>query len=386
MFRAIADVLRSFSRASSEKERRLFERSFTPSDHPLRPTFDARYSAMREAMASGRREPIAALLTPYFVSINVRGKESNADEMIDSVLRLDIDRQKRTATTTLVNIEASSGVARVLQHYAMTTTARVGPAMPKELQTLSADTWVHSDVTWLLARTQTLEVEAISGTGAHQYTKAKPSNKPPSRFPLFVTARMWEYIEPIARASRYEDPLDAFLIRNGLGELDGGGTQLGDRPKIEFVDVTFWLKGSDEALTQAAEELNRLGAPVGSELQYSRGNQELTRSFGSTECVAIFLDGVSLPGDVYKNEDVNQVVTNLNDALRPGDLGEFRSHWRGPRETALFFNGPNAETMRDAMVPVLTAEPLCQNAEVIIRFGRHPLGSKRFRMPLHGSP
>ncbi len=385
MFRAIGNVLKSF-RGSSESKRGLFDRSFTPSDHVLRPTLDARYAQMREAMASGRREPIAALLTSHFVSIGVRGKESNADEMIDLVCSLDIDRGKRTATTTLVNIEESNGIARVLQHYAMTTTAQVGPLMPKDLQTLSADTWVFTDGIWLLTKTQTLELESISGAGAHSYAKAKPSTKPPSRSPLFVTARMWEYLEPIARGIRYEDPLEAFIIRNGLGELDGGGTQLGDRPKIEFVDVTFWLQDSEEALARAREEFDRLGAPVGSELRYERGNHNFTEPFGSTECIAVFLDGVSLPRDVYKNEDVNKVVAHLNEALRSGDLGGFRSHWRGPKETALFFNGRNADAMRDAMLLVLTAEPLCQNAEVIVRFGRHPLGPEPFRMPLHGSP
>jgi hypothetical protein len=84
--------------------------------------------------------------------------------------------------------------------------------------------------------------------------------------------------------------------------------------------VTFWLMDSDEALAQAREELSRLGAPAGSELQYTRGNQELTTPFCSTECIAVFLDGVSLPRAVCKNEDVNQVVARLNDALRPGAL------------------------------------------------------------------
>ena len=179
MFRAIGKVLQSFRGASSEKKPRLFDRSFSPSDHALRPTLDARYAEMREAMASGRREPIAALLTPYFISIDVRGKESNADEMIGSVLKLDINREKRTATTTLANIEESNGIARVLQHYAMTTTAQVGPAKPKELQTMSADTWVRSDGTWLLAKTQTLEVEATSGAGLN--TTPRQSRRPDRR-------------------------------------------------------------------------------------------------------------------------------------------------------------------------------------------------------------
>lgn len=174
LFGTLGKLLQSLGISKVEKKPRLFEREFAPANHALRPALDARYAEMRMAMASGRREPIAALLTPRFVSINVRGKESNADEMIDSVLKLDIDREKRTATTTLVNIEESNGIARVLQHYAMTTT-QVGPAIPKKLQTLSADAWVYSNGTWLLAKTQTLEVEAISGTGGHHYTKAKPS-------------------------------------------------------------------------------------------------------------------------------------------------------------------------------------------------------------------
>jgi hypothetical protein len=93
--------------------------------------------------------------------------------MIDSVLRLDIDRSKRVATTTLVAIEESGGIARVLQHYAMTATAGVGPAIPRKLQTLSSDTWVDVAGAWLLAKTQTLEVESVSAIGTYHYRKAK---------------------------------------------------------------------------------------------------------------------------------------------------------------------------------------------------------------------
>jgi hypothetical protein len=304
--------------------------------------------------------------------------------VIESVLKLSIDRSKRSATTTLARIEESHGVARVLQHYAMTTTADVGPATPKEVQTLSSDTWVNQRGTWLLAKTETLEVESISGAGTHSYRKSQPSKFSPSRFPLLVTARMWEYIEPIARGARYEDPLDAFLVRDGLGELDGGGTQMGVRPAIEFVDVTFCLRDSDEALAAAAEQLNRMGAPTGSEMQYYRGRQPHIMPFGSTECVAVFLDGFSLPRDVYKNEDVNKVVAHLTEARR--SQGEFRSHWRGPKETALFFYGTDADAMKDTMMPVLAAEPLCQNSEIVVRFGRHPNGPATFKMPLHPSP
>lgn len=239
-----------------------------PVDHPLRSELDQRYLDMRAAMASGSRERISAILTDHFVSIDIHGNESAADAMIDSVIKLDIDRHKCHVVTTIVSLEESNGVARASQHYAMTTTAEVAADQPKKLQTLSADTWLRCDDTWHLAKTQTLEMELIAGSGSRRYLVAKNGAAPPKRFPLFVTARMWEYIEPIARGRRYEDPLEAFLIRNGLGESDGGGTQIGETTKIEFVDVTFWLQGSEDALAAVATELGRLGAPVGSELQY----------------------------------------------------------------------------------------------------------------------
>jgi hypothetical protein len=191
---------------------------------------------------------------------------------------------------------------------------------------------------------------------------------------------MWEYIEPVARVRRYEEPLEAFLIRHGLGEWDGGGTQMGDTPKIEFVDVTFWLRASEDALDLVARELGGLGAPIGSELHFTSDKGDEVRPFGTTECVAIFLDGVNLPKEVYKANDVNAVLDHLKDALAKESLGEFRAHWHGPQETALFFNGSNAEAMKAAMTPVLASEPLCRNARVIVRYGHHPEGSTETRI------
>jgi len=362
---------------------RLFDQTFSPVEHPLRPELDQRYLDMRTAMASGSAAPIAALLTTHFASVDISGNETTADGMIAAVLKLDIDHSKRFVNTTLVQLEEINGVARALQHYSMTTTADVSPKMPRKLQTLSNDTWLLTDGEWRLAKTQTFEMELISGDGTHRHLKAQASAAQPKRFPLFVNARMWEYIEPIGRGLRYEEPLDAFMIRNGLGEWNGGGTQMGDTPKIEYVDVSVWLRDSDEAISQIAQELGRLGSPIGSELHFTRGGQDVAVPFGSTECLAIFLDGVTLPPDVYKNNDVNVVLAKLNETIKRKGIGEFRAHWHGPRETALFFNGANAAAMKESMMATLTSEPLCQNARVIVRYGHHPSGAEETRLPLH---
>lgn len=364
-----------------QKEARLFDRVFVPADHPLRPTLDQRYLDMRAAMASGNANEIAALLAPGFASVDIRGKETTAEQMIASVLKLDIDRSKRHVATTLSRVETHDDIARVLQHYSLTSSPDAPKNMPRKLQAFSADTWRLIDGTWLFSKTKTLELQVIDGVGRHNYAKG-PGIVPLARYPLFVTARIWEYCEPIARGDRYEYPLEAFLERNDLGELDGGGTQTGDVPKIEFVDVTFWLRDSDEAVSALVQEFERLGSPVGSQLQFDRGGQEVVVTFGSTECVAVFLDGISLPREVYKETGADDVRQRLDSAL--GGLGEFRAYWHGNHGSALFFSGRDAQQMADLMTPVLTREPLCQNARLVVRYGRHPAGAQEHRLPMLG--
>ena len=48
-----------------------------------------------------------------------------------------------------------------------------------------------------------------------------------------VIARLNDRAQPMDRGDRYEDPLDAFLKANGLGEVSGGGTQLLETGEIE---------------------------------------------------------------------------------------------------------------------------------------------------------
>ncbi len=147
----------------------LSERTFEPADHPLRAAFDERYLAMRAAMASGERGPIAELLAPDFTSVDAMGRTSGAKAMINSVLGLKIDRSKRFAKTTIVEVEVADDVARLLQHYRMVSAPDAPPSMPRMVQALSRDRWRLVDGTWLLERTETLETEAIAGSGRHVY-------------------------------------------------------------------------------------------------------------------------------------------------------------------------------------------------------------------------
>ena len=43
-------------------------------------------------------------------------------------------------------------------------------------------------------------------------------------YPHLVLARLYEYIEPIDRGDRYEDPLRDALDKAGAGRVTGGGS------------------------------------------------------------------------------------------------------------------------------------------------------------------
>ena len=192
---------------------------------------------------------------------------------------------------------------------------------------------------------------------------------------VIVIARLYEAIQPMDRGDRYEDPLDAALTTRQVGSVTGGGSQLNEDGGIEFAEVEIELTNFDEGLAVAIEVLERAGAPEGSEI---RRDDVVIRQFGTQQCVAIYLDGVSLPDEVYAELDFDALVEKLTSAA-----GEDSYHGvsQGADETALFFFGPNAEEMVARIEPVLRAQPIGQNARVVVRAGKPGLPSRTIRLP-----
>ena len=57
-------------------------------------------------------------------------------------------------------------------------------------------------------------------------SQASPEPEPEE---VFVYVKIPEDIEPLDRGDKYEDPRDEILQASGVGEVSGGGSQLGDR-------------------------------------------------------------------------------------------------------------------------------------------------------------
>ena len=193
--------------------------------------------------------------------------------------------------------------------------------------------------------------------------------------PTTLIARLYEHIEPMDRGARYEDPLHTALADRGLGEVTGGGSQLTRTGEIAFADLELRVTNVDEAIPVIVASLESSGAPLGAEVI---GDGGVLREFGRQQSVAVYLDGTTLPDEVYAELDFEQVVDELTSAAGEGSYHGF---WQGPTETGLFFFGPDADAMFSRLEAVLLRVPIGQNARVSIRRGRGTTDERMVRMP-----
>ncbi len=107
-------------------------------DAALKATLQARYAAMKTAMAARDDKAVAALLAQNFTSADVSGQSENAAQMLQEVDALTKDSNK-TSTTTLLAIKVDANVATVKQRYDMKT--------------------VKTGATWLLQETDTDQLD-----------------------------------------------------------------------------------------------------------------------------------------------------------------------------------------------------------------------------------
>lgn len=129
-------------------------------DDGVSAVLEGRYAAMKNCMAAHDARAIAALLAPDFISVDVNGQTEDGARMIQEVIALPTDPNK-TSRTTLQSVQVSGDTAVVVQRYDMKTTkiSPDGASRNTELVTVSTDTWVKADQTWLIRRTVTEQLD-----------------------------------------------------------------------------------------------------------------------------------------------------------------------------------------------------------------------------------
>ncbi len=169
-------------------------------------------------------------------------------------------------------------------------------------------------------------------------------------------------VQPVHRGDRYEDPLAFLLERSFPGSaVTGGGTLVsGDGEPLTCAIEADVVGDHGEIADAVITLLEAQGAPRGSSLAVERGD---ARFFGSTEGLALYLDGTGLAPAVYAENDVNILLDHLHIAL--AEVGSLQSFWEGPTDTALYLYGPSADAMREALADLLSTHPLAENHRLV---------------------
>ena len=180
--------------------------------------------------------------------------------------------------------------------------------------------------------------------------------------PVTITVQLNDRAQPLDRGDLYEDPLNALLLKSGLGEVTGGGTQLGDSGEIASCDVEVRLNQlSEDSLRVLRLALEKLGAPKGSRLLIAPDREPI--AFGAMEGLAVYLNGTDLSDATYRECDSNIVYSEFNRLLE-GE-GSVHSHWQGQTETALYVYGNSFEAMKRLLSPFIESYPLCEKARLV---------------------
>lgn len=169
-------------------------------------------------------------------------------------------------------------------------------------------------------------------------------------------------LQPMHRGEFFEDPLDEALKKHGCGEVSGGGTMQEQSGEIEYCDIEIQVPLiNEQVLAFLTATLESLGAPKGSKLTV--GGSVSEQSLGHTEGLAVYLNGIQLSEETYKNSDSNFVYSEFNRLL--GREGRVLSYWQGPTETALYMYGTSFLAMEELLIGFLESYPLCQKCRVV---------------------
>ncbi|MDB4921177.1 hypothetical protein [Mucilaginibacter sp.] len=180
----------------------------------------------------------------------------------------------------------------------------------------------------------------------------------------YIVAQLNDKLMPIDRGEVYEDPLDEFLKQKWYGEISGGGTLLSKSNEIEYCDVEIKLREKDisrQAIAEIINKLEELGAPKGSKLIIEDTGEKI--EFGKLEGLALYLDGVNLSDEVYKNSNPEALILDIKKLTNiESDIVRY---WHGNTESGMYFYGESFNGMKDAIANLINSNPECENARVV---------------------
>ena len=174
---------------------------------------------------------------------------------------------------------------------------------------------------------------------------------------IFVIINLNARLQPIHRGEFFEDLFEEVLAHHGIGTVTGGGTL--QKPSGEICNCDIEINIRKNQVSNFLSFLNKVDIiPKGSKLEYDDNNVEI----GSAEGLALYLNRNELSEEVYKNNDVNILIGELEASL--GDTGQWLSYWEGGMEIGLYYYGKSFIEMKEKMSYIIQSHPLCEKCRI----------------------
>lgn len=161
---------------------------------------------------------------------------------------------------------------------------------------------------------------------------------------IFAYVRVNARLEPITRGDILEDPLDEILKAHGLGEVSGGGTEVGDG-EILWCGIDLELKrADDDTISKVVKILTKLGVPKGSVLEF--GDTKIP--VGTWECAKITCES---------GEKADELVGRAQEGLTPEEHPHQYGEYAGKGGDTIYLYGPSYAAIHELFSRAASAEP-----------------------------
>ena len=173
---------------------------------------------------------------------------------------------------------------------------------------------------------------------------------------ISITLQMNAKLQPFHRAD-FEDMIENILKEKQAGEIIGGGSLLMPTGEISCCDIEFSI--IENQVDSFISFLNQITLiPNGSKILM----KDSMMNIGKSEGLGLYLNGTDLPKEVYQNSDINELIEQIDTALK--GVAVRLSHWEGNSETALYYYGPSYETIKEKILPITQNYPLCEKCRI----------------------
>ena len=169
----------------------------------------------------------------------------------------------------------------------------------------------------------------------------------------FVLLHLNMRLMPMDRGALFEDPIDEVLQKHDIGEVTGGGT-LSDEGRMPIsCDIEFSIKKEKiDDFISFLKVINTIAK--GSFIEYDGKKEEV----GTLEGLNLILDGTGLSDEVYKENDINDVIAEIDNLLK--EKGQYHSYFMNEKNTNLYFYGNSFDEMKKIIANYTKTSPLCE--------------------------